>query len=1191
MATPVANSIPLTGNLDIDVLVQGSSWQLGADRTLTYSLDLEFDGTVRAWTPDWIDAVIRAFAAWEAVANIRIVPIGPPNQQYQNQSTADLSITLSPGFGHGVVAGLGVFPDPARADEILASSGYSRDSGQFPFPRPEGDISFDTNLPIFADLQAGSVGFEVILHEIGHALGLKHPEDDGGNGRPIRSNTAGDDSLMTNRALQDFITVSSPMLLDIQAIQRIYGANTAFHTGDDIYTLADQLRVIWDGGGNDTLDATNWGASTLDLRSGYFSTYAWRKVGIAHNAKIENAIGSAQNDVIEGNDSNNSINGGAGNDVMRGNGGHDTLIGGAGNDLFEVDSADDTAIEIARDGWDTIQSTASNYVLPANVESLRLMGEANIDATGNSANNELVGNSGNNRLDGGDGIDIMQGGRGDDVYVVGRSLPATHLWFSSETLPLVNRTSSNVYADSQTGRVETQALWYSWSSRIVVSIFNDVAGDSRKSEAWFTVPGYLATGNFTVGAGDAPYFAGFRYNVDGVTGDASSGNFQITDFAIDVSGANQVLTRFAARFDVTMYSRAFTGQVSFNSAALAGSIAVAELANDGNDTVITSTNCVLPDNIENLTLTGTDALIGIGNAMNNRLTGNSANNVLTGNAGDDTLAGGEGDDTATYAITRGQAVWHTEAGVITVTSSEGSDRLTQIEFLRFSDQTVYIGPNSAPTGSVSLIGNPTQGQTLTASNALSDADGVGAITYQWQSSGDGGSHWSNFAVDASTALTQAQVGKIVRVLASYTDGHGALETVASSATGIVANINDAPTAGAYGKRYAGKSELIALNLSALFNDLDGDTLSFAASSLPNGMSINANTGVITGTTPAVVGTHAITVSGTDPSNASASLNFSLRVIDGNTVSANVVTRGGSALPGVTADEFLSTTPAGSLYSFKNLGVDLNTTTGIKTLTAELFANGAGEHQSGFTLQVAGGATLQSFQLTGAVSSANGWAISETHPAGSYALSASHASAGIGADTLIGKIAIALPINGFGNDILMLSGATLGNQSSPDRSLSYDLLSIGNSGQTTMTLPDANLGLSFSRGTSDFLVGGITKPVTAADALDALKLSVGLPASQGNTWKELIAADITKDGRVTAADALEILTTSVGTSTIQPSWVFVPTDAATNPNLATMTRQAVSYKDEFNLAAITSPTSASITGILVGDVNNSWVIPT
>ncbi|MFM9971813.1 MAG: hypothetical protein ACKVQK_25820 [Burkholderiales bacterium] len=79
--------------------------------------------------------------------------------------------------------------------------------------------------------------------------------------------------------------------------------------------------------------------------------------------------------------------------------------------------------------------------------------------------------------------------------------------------------------------------------------------------------------------------------------------------------------------------------------------------------------------------------------------------------------------------------------------------------------------------------------------------------------------------------------------------------------------------------------------------------------------------------------------------------------------------------------------------------------------------------------------------------------------------------------------------------------------------------------------------------------------------------------------------------ITAADALAILKTFLCINTIAASWVFVPADAGTNPNLAAMSRSSVSYKDEFNLSSITSPVSASVTGILLGDVNNSWLIPT
>ncbi len=96
--------------------------------------------------------------------------------------------------------------------------------------------------------------------------------------------------------------------------------------------------------------------------------------------------------------------------------------------------------------------------------------------------------------------------------------------------------------------------------------------------------------------------------------------------------------------------------------------------------------------------------------------------------------------------------------------------------------------NDAPTGSVSISGTATQGQTLTASNTLADVDGLGTITYQWWRDG------SNTGATGSTyALTQSDVGSTITVRAVYTDGHGTAESVSSTATSTVANVNDAPT--------------------------------------------------------------------------------------------------------------------------------------------------------------------------------------------------------------------------------------------------------------------------------------------------------------------------------------------------------------------------------------------------------------
>ena len=151
-----------------------------------------------------------------------------------------------------------------------------------------------------------------------------------------------------------------------------------------------------------------------------------------------------------------------------------------------------------------------------------------------------------------------------------------------------------------------------------------------------------------------------------------------------------------------------------------------------------------------------------------------------------------------------------------------------------------VGPvgnvNDLPTGSVTISGTPGEDQILTASNTLSDADGLGSVSYQWQRDG----------VDIASAtgtthtLGDADVGTVITVVAGYTDGQGTSESVTSAGVGPVANVNDAPSGSVTISGVATEDQ--TLTASNTLADADGmGTVSYQWQR--NGVDITAATGV------------------------------------------------------------------------------------------------------------------------------------------------------------------------------------------------------------------------------------------------------------------------------------------------------------------------------------------------------------
>jgi Ca2+-binding RTX toxin-like protein len=659
MATPDDNSVtdpPFdpSSNLDEAVrgLLQGGSWIFTGPRLLTYSL--HSDTLLASWSDAQTVAVDRAFAAWAAVANIQFKRVAGPTDY--TLTAADLAITISADLASvypGATA-VGVFPDPAYANTLLLGLGM----GRFSYPHPEGDIFlnvFATELNYFSP---GGAGFAVGLHEIGHALGLKHPFDDGGNLRPTFAELgigALDNGLDTVMSYNDAFPSSpsyansyqiTPMALDILAIQRIYGANMSYHTGNDTYRLLNDsmVRAVWDAGGIDTFDAS----------------------ALKSAVTIENAIGGTGNDSLTGNAADNRLDGRAGADVM---------TGGLGNDTYVLDNAGDVVTENLNEGTDTVQASIS-YTLGPNLENLTLTGTAAINGTGNGLDNVITGNAAANVLDGGAGADTLIGGAGADTYVVDNpgdtvSELSTVAGVIDTVLASVGFTlGANLENLTLTGSGNIDGtgngLANVLSGNAGINVLaggagNDTyivntAGDTvvETSAVATEIDLVQSSVSFTLGHNLENLTLTGPADIDG-SGNGLANTIQGNDGANVLDGGAGADTLKGGKGDDTYR----VDLVKSGTVAVLQDV-VTENLNEGTDDTLTlrtagalglaaATTLTLGANLENLdaSATGSTKLNLTGNAGNNILTGNDWDNILNGGLGNDTLIGGAGNDSFT----------------------------------------------------------------------------------------------------------------------------------------------------------------------------------------------------------------------------------------------------------------------------------------------------------------------------------------------------------------------------------------------------------------------------------------------------------------------------------------------------------------------------------------------------------------
>lgn len=378
-------------NSSLDALLQGLKW---GEKNLTGSLTLSYsfptDGSY--WSTDsgsgygpsdgsrepW-----NGFGAFRSLEQQQVRNVLNMISTFTNLKFSEVAESASQvgdirfGFSSSVSAG-------AAAHAYSPGGSYNPSTSQGTAYAYAGDVWVNSDEYWGFQPSLGSYDYMTLIHEIGHALGLKHAFEIEGAFEAISTDRDSYDfTVMSysaiagsqNSAMSYYPTTL--MAYDVAALQYLYGKNTTYNSGNTTYTFSGTSqynKVLWDAGGNDTIIYESTRGGAINLTPG-----AWQKLGQALNyydynnsandyssvqtvqilpgVTLENAtggngadaltgnsvanrlLGRNGNDSILGGSGNDTLNGGSGNDTLRGQSGKDTLTGGTGQDKFRFDVA------------------------------------------------------------------------------------------------------------------------------------------------------------------------------------------------------------------------------------------------------------------------------------------------------------------------------------------------------------------------------------------------------------------------------------------------------------------------------------------------------------------------------------------------------------------------------------------------------------------------------------------------------------------------------------------------------------------------------------------------------------------------------------------------------------------------------------------------------------------------------------
>ncbi|MDT4289436.1 carbohydrate-binding domain-containing protein [Methylomonas sp. MO1] len=441
--------------------------------------------------------------------------------------------------------------------------------------------------------------------------------------------------------------------------------------GDDYYIVDNIGDIVVENSGE--------GTDTVLSEVSYNLSANVENLSLTGTAAI-NATGNTLNNVLEGNTGNNTLNGDAGDDILKGQAGNDSVNGGAGNDVLY--------------GGDVIDA------LPATlVNQLVINAKANLLIDGVGARMDVY-------IDGVLKTTFSVTNTAAyqnytvDPGLLGIGAHLIDISFSNDAAIASPPQDRNLYINTLT--VNGQSI-----ANTADGVYYDIGAGTAA----------LDGKNLIAGQGVMPWNGALRFNLDGndrldggIGADTMAGGLgndiyivgEAGDSVIEAANAGIDLVQSSISYDLTQAANVenltLTGLATINATGnaldntllgnaadnrldgglgidrLAGGLGndtyvvdsnsdvIVENANSGIDTVESSVSWTLGAELENLTLTGSTAINGTGNALNNALKGNSAVNSLSAAAGNDTLDGGAGVDTLTggtgndtYLLGRGYA--------------------------------------------------------------------------------------------------------------------------------------------------------------------------------------------------------------------------------------------------------------------------------------------------------------------------------------------------------------------------------------------------------------------------------------------------------------------------------------------------------------------------------------------------------